>query len=175
MQLRIAAIVLLAYTLTFGSFLSANQDWYSYYVQCVAGSNDEENCYQSIRDFLSTPEGHQQAQELGFKRKRNFNDGQVSVQSVVIVNRIGQMENYLISALDKARDEGDTIQTYCLAEKKEQVMKLKKSIEEKKSEILNLVQSVDQEKIESHYQIMLSLNSRANELYQQARKCIEAH
>lgn len=166
-----ASKALTFYFLFLSSLLSANQDWYSYYVQCVAVSSDEETCYQPIRDFLATSEGRQQAQELGFKRKRNLNNGQISVQSVVIVNRIYQMENYLINALDKAREEGDTIRSYCLAEKKDQVATIKKAIEEKKSEIL----ATDQGQAEGNYQLMLSLNSRANELYQQARKCIEAH
>lgn len=166
-----ASKALTLYFLFLSSLLSANQDWYSYYVQCVAVSSDEETCYQPIRDFLATSEGRQQAQELGFKRKRNLNNGQISVQSVVIVNRIYQMENYLINALDKAREEGDTIRSYCLAEKKDQVATIKKAIEEKKSEIL----ATDQGQAEGNYQLMLSLNSRANELYQQARKCIEAH
>ncbi|NBX93199.1 MAG: hypothetical protein EBQ85_08225 [Proteobacteria bacterium] len=147
--------------------LYSNQDWYSYYVQCVAVSSDEASCYQPIREFLQTEEGKRQAEALGFKRKLSINSREVSSQFVIVLSRVAQMDQYLSKALDRAKEQGKTIQGYCLAEKKDSVVKIKTTLEQRKSE-----KSSVSESREDDYQVLLSLNARANEIYQQAQKCL---
>lgn len=155
------------------SSFGSSFDWYSYYIQCVATSSQESNCYEAIREYLSTEEGKQQAQEVGFKRQQFRDSGQVASQAVVILTRIQQMEAYLLGAVEKAKDENDPVRTYCISEKNLQMVALRKNVEEKKNSLLSRVNQANAQLIEEDYQLILSLNSRANELYLQARKCLE--
>ena len=156
------------------SLFSDSSDWYSYYVQCVATSPQESTCYEAIRDFLLTEEGQARARELGFKRKLQMSVGQISSQAVVVANRIAQMDRYLDSMLNEVKDEPDSILNYCLKEKKALLSALVKSAEEKKQVLVKLASdSSAPEKFESDYQMLLSINTRANEIYSQARQCIQ--
>jgi len=158
--------------------LADTYDWYAYYVQCVATSSQESVCYQAIQDYLMTEEGQQQAKEIGFKRRLASSSDQIPSQVIVISNRITQMDRYLSSMLEKARggrdEEQNVVMSFCLQEKKALIASLNKVIEEKKNTLLNLAaQSPLNDKIESEYQLFLSINGRANEIYQQARECIK--
>ncbi|NBX76536.1 MAG: hypothetical protein EBQ92_08270 [Proteobacteria bacterium] len=152
---------------------AASSDWYSYYIQCVASSSQESTCYDAIRDYLSTEEGKKQAEEIGFKRQLFRDSNQVITQAVVISNRIVQMETYLSNALEKAREEKDAIRSFCLNDKSREMAALKRNVDEKKSHVLQIANQAVPEAVENEYQLILSLNSRANALYLQARKCLE--
>jgi hypothetical protein len=156
-----------------GKLSAAGSDWYSYYIQCVATSSQEATCYDAIREFLATEEGRRQAEEIGFKRQLFRDSNQVVTQAVVISNRIVQMETYLSNALEKAKEDKDAIRAYCLHDKNREMTALKRNVDEKKSNMLQKANHSGPEFIESEYQLILSLNSRANELYLQARKCLE--
>ncbi|NBT59563.1 hypothetical protein EBT16_12340 [bacterium] len=162
---------LLLVSLFLSQLSSAGSDWYSYYVQCIATSSQEAQCFEAIREFLSTEEGQKQALEIGFKRRLNQDSNQVASQAVVISNRLQQMETYLFSALEQAKE--DTVRTYCLSDKHLQISTLKRSVEERKGQLLQNVNRVSPGALEGDYQALLSLNSRANEIYLQARKCMK--
>jgi len=152
---------------------AASSDWYSYYIQCVASSSHEASCYDAIRDFLATDEGKKQAVEIGFKRQLFRDASQVVTQVVVISHRIEQMSNYLTVALEKAQDDKDSVRSYCLENKNRELAALRRNIEEKKSHMVQTANQALPEAVESDYQLILSLNTRANELYLQAKKCLE--
>ena len=167
-RLTLAMLLLISVKLS-----AAGSDWYSYYIQCVATSSQESTCYDAIREFLATEEGKRQAAEVGFKRQLFRDANQVVTQAVVISNRIQQMGSYLSHALEKAREDKDAIRTYCLNDKNREMAALKRNVDEKKSHVLQTANQSGIEFIDSEYQLILSLNSRANELYLQARKCLE--
>lgn len=154
-------------TYSFGS------DWYSYYIQCVATSSQESQCFDGIREFLATEEGKKQASEIGFKRRLYRDSSQISSQSVVISNRISQMQNYLSTALEKATDEKDTVRIYCLSDKSQRISNIRRNAEEIKNKLILQVNQASSEATDGEYQELLSLNSRANEIYLQARKCLD--
>jgi len=171
---RLLLIFFLFFISVPASLFSDSTDWYSYYVQCVATSTQESTCYEAIRDYLMTEEGQKRAREIGFKRKLQISVGQISSQAVVVANRITQMERYLESMLNKVKEEGEGIVSYCLQEKQLLISALVKSADEKKQILVKLVsESSAIEKLESEYQILLSINTRANEIYSQARQCIQ--
>ena len=149
------------------------EDWYSYYIQCVATSSQEASCYQEIRDFLATEEGRRQADEIGFKRRLYRDQNQISSQSIIISNRIQQMEKFVISSLANQESEEQSLRRYCLNEKKNQIEMILKQVETLKSSLLSQSDAAQNEQSETDYQLMLSLNTRANEVYQQARKCLQ--
>jgi len=151
--------------------LSFSEDWYSFYIQCVATSSEEASCYQSIRDYLSTEEGRKQAEEIGFKRRLYRDQNQISSQAIVISNRIQQMENFLLSSLNGA--EENSVSAYCLQEKRNQIQIIKKHVDKLKASFMTPGIAEQKAQIETDYQLILSLNSRANEVYQQARKCLQ--
>lgn len=155
------------------SFQGFGQDWYSYYVQCVATSSQEANCYQEIRDFLATEEGRRQAEEIGFKRRLYRDQNQISSQSIIISNRIQQMQRFLMSSLAHQESNEPSLRRYCLNEKKNQIEIILKQVEALKSSLLSHSDAAQNEQSETDYQLMLSLNTRANEVYQQARKCLQ--
>ena len=171
---KFAVLSVLALALLIAGKLSAaSSDWYSYYIQCVATSSQEATCYDAIREFLSTEEGKKQAAEIGFKRTLFRSPNQVVTQALVISNRVEQMETYLSQALEKAREDKDAMRTYCLNDKNREMVAVKRNVNEKKSHMLQIATQSHPEIIENDYQLILSLNSRANELYLQARKCLE--
>lgn len=151
--------------------VSFSEDWYSHYIQCVATSIEEASCYQSIRDYLATEEGRKQAEEIGFKRRLYRDQNQISSQAIVISNRIQQMENFLLSSLNGA--EENSVSAYCLEEKRNQIQIIKKHIDKLKAAFMTPGIAEQKAQVESDYQLMLSLNSRANEVYQQSRKCLQ--
>ncbi|NBW99551.1 hypothetical protein EBR03_08270 [bacterium] len=173
MKLSLALHLLLLVFLRATPVFADGSDWYTYYIQCVANSSQEETCYQAVQEFLASDEGRKQAKELGFKRQRQNNLEQMVAQSVVITSRIQQMESYLASAMETASEDSDTVRTYCLIEKQAQIRTLKKSAEEKKEELFKTPQNDSNRKVEDQYQTLLSFNSLANEIYQQARKCLK--
>lgn len=173
---RLLPFILSFFFLLSASVYSDSTDWYSYYVQCVATSPQESACYEAIRDYLMTDEGRNRARELGFKRKLQMSAGQISSQAVVVANRIVQMERYLESMISQVKEEEDkeNILGYCLQEKKNLISALVKSAEEKKQILVRMVSESQQlEKLEGDYQMLLSINVRANEIYSQARQCIQ--
>lgn len=173
MKLSLASQFLLLVFLQAMPLVADGSDWYSYYIQCVASLSPEETCYQAVQEFLASDEGRKQAKEMGFKRQRQNNLEQMVAQSVVITSRLQQMENYLVSALETASEESDTVRTYCLIEKQAQIRTLKKSAEEKKDELFKSSKNDSAPSAEDQYQSLLSFNSLANEIYQQARKCLK--
>lgn len=173
MKLSLSSYLLVLIFLQATTLFANGSDWYSYYIQCVANSSQEETCYQPVQEFLASDEGRKQAKEMGFKRQRRNNLEQMVAQSVVITSRLQQMENYLVSALETASEESDTVRTYCLIEKQAQIRTLKKSAEEKKDELFKSSKNDSAPSAEDQYQSLLSFNSLANEIYQQARKCLK--
>lgn len=168
-MIRVLTILLL---LSF-SPQSRAEDWYSYYVQCVSTSSQESSCYQEIREFLATEEGRRQAEEIGFKRRLYRDQNQISSQSIIISSRIAQMEKFLASTLLNQAYEDNSLRNYCLNEKKNQIEIIRKQVENLKDSLLKQSEAARNEQVETDYQLLLSLNSRANEVYQQARRCLQ--
>lgn len=173
-EVRLERFIVLMLFVSLGLISPAfSQDWYSYYLQCVATSSQESSCYESIREYLSTPEGKKQAKEIGFRRRLFRDQEQVTSQSIVISNRIQQMENFLNLTIQKGEASSNAPRSYCLREKKNQMDIIKNNVEKLKASILAQNNATHDGQIESDYQLMLSLNLRANEIYEQARQCLQ--
>lgn len=153
------------------SIHASNEDWYSFYLQCVATSSQEVTCYDAIRDFLATEEGRKQAQELGFKRKLYRDHSNLVSHSIAISQRVNQMHSYLLEVVNSTQQEKDTLRSYCLSEKIEQMVHIKNSVDEIAGHLTQGTSATWVKENDTKYEMLLALNSRANQVYQQARKC----
>lgn len=152
---------------------ASHEDWYSFYLQCVATSSQEVTCYDAIRDFLATEEGRKQAQELGFKRKLYRDHSNLVSHSIAISQRVNQMHSYLLEVVNASQEgEKDTLRFYCLNEKIEQIAHIKNSVTEIASHLTQLSATHGMKESDTKYEMLLALNSRANQVYEQARKCL---